>query len=120
MFRVILYLIANILVVLGLSWLLPGFDVSSPWAAGVFLLILAILHATVIPILKILTFPVNFLSLGLFSLLINLAAVWFVASNIQGISLIGSSGEQFITIIFVSIGLSVGKALIDGVLGDGK
>jgi len=116
MIRTVLYLIANILAVLGLSWLLPGFEVSSVWAAAIFLLILTVLHHTIIPVLKVLTLPVNFLSLGFFSLLINLLSVWFVASNIQGVSLIGDFSAQFLNVILVSIGLSLGKGVIDKVI----
>jgi putative membrane protein len=120
MFRVLLYLIANILIVLGLSNLLPGFEVSGVWAAAVFFFALTVLHWTIIPILKILTFPINFLSLGLLGLLINLGAVWLVATNIQGIALIGDATDKFITVILVSLGLSIGKAIIDHILRGGK
>ena len=120
MFRILLYLIANILIILGLSWLLPGFEVGGVWTAIVFLFALTVLHWTVIPILKILTFPVNFLTLGLVSLLINLAAVWLVATNIQGIELTGDFTDKFITVVLVSIGLSVGKGLIDQFLRGGN
>ena len=118
MTRIILYLIANILIVLGLSQLLPNFEVSSAWAAGVFLLVLAVLHFTIIPVLKILTLPINFLSLGLVGFLINLLSIWFVASNIQGIQLTGGFSTQFITLILISIGLSLGKGVIDKILGN--
>ena len=120
MFRILLYLVANISVVLGLSWLLPGFEVSGIWAALVFLFALTVLHWTVIPILKILTFPVNFLSLGLLGLLINLLAVWVVCTNIQGIELTGDFTSKFITVILISLGLSIGKGLIDQILRGGR
>lgn len=120
MIHTLLYLIANVLVVLGLSWLLPGFEVNSFWAAAVFLLVLSILHWTIIPVLKILTFPVNFISLGLLGLVINLLAVWFVASNIKEITLIGDFTSQLFTVILVSIGLSLGKAVVDSILGGGN
>lgn len=101
-----------------LSWLLPNFEVSSAWSAAVFLLILTILNLTIIPVLKFLTFPINFLSLGLVGLIINLLAVWFVASNIQGIALTGDFSDKLFSVILVSIGLSIGKGVIDQLLND--
>lgn len=111
MFKAIIYFVINVFVVLILAWLIPGFEVTGFWAAAVFLFILSLLQWTIVPVLKILTFPINFLSLGLIGLLINLAAIWFVANNIQGIGITGST--PFLTLILVALGLSIGKSAAD-------
>jgi putative membrane protein len=53
------------------TYLVPGFRVESIWSALVLVLILGLLNLLVKPVLILLTLPINFLTLGLFTLLIN-------------------------------------------------
>ena len=54
-------------------WIVPGTEaVGGSWAAPIFTaLVLGILNATVKPVLKVLSFPVTVLTLGIFSLVVN-------------------------------------------------
>ncbi len=65
------------------AYLLPGVSVDGFFAAFLAALILALLNATVRPILVILTIPITFLTLGLFLLVINslmiLMVDWFLS-----------------------------------------
>jgi len=72
------------LALLGVSYFLPGFSVSGFWSALAVAFILGLLNILVRPILLILTFPITLLTLGLFSLVINGALLWFVASFVEG------------------------------------
>jgi len=54
------------------AYLLPGFEVEAFWpAAIVAALILGVANAILKPILVILTLPINILTLGLFTFIIN-------------------------------------------------
>lgn len=75
--------------------------------------ILALLNATLGRILKFLTFPLNCLTLGLFSLVIN-AGMLMVAANLGwGFHLEGETGERFFAAFVGSLLIS----FINGILG---
>jgi putative membrane protein len=71
------------------SFLIGGLEVSNFYIALIVVVILGLINALVRPILIILTLPVNILSLGLFTFVINALLVWFVSSFIQGFALAG-------------------------------
>lgn len=76
------------LALLGVAWLLPGVTVnpeSAIWAG----LALGLVNALLRPILKILTLPINILTLGLFGLVINGFLFWLVSSWVPGFSIAG-------------------------------
>jgi putative membrane protein len=66
---------------------IPGISINSeqPFVAAlVFALILGVLNAFLRPILLLLTLPLNLLTLGLFTLVVN-AIVFWLASQIGGV-----------------------------------
>lgn len=117
MFKALLFFILNVLVILGLSAILPNFEVSNFTAAAIFLIILTFLNWLIGPILKTLSLPINLLTFGLASWFINVLLVWFTTLFVEGIVLSGSGISKFITLVLVSIGLSIGHSLIEDFLG---
>jgi putative membrane protein len=97
-----------------LSGLLPNFEIKSLSTAALFVLLLTLLNWTVVPVIKFFTFPINWITLGLFFSLLNILVIWFVASNLQGagVELLGSGFEKFFTSIIISISLSVVQMVI--------
>ncbi|PKK38787.1 hypothetical protein ABB02_01920 [Clostridiaceae bacterium JG1575] len=65
-------------------------------------LVLGILNATIKPILKFLSFPINILTLGLFSLVINGAMVSLMAKFMPGVR-VSSFGSAILVAIILSI-----------------
>lgn len=53
------------------AWLLPGVNVTPWWAALLVAVILGLINALIRPVVKFFTLPLNVLTLGLFSLVIN-------------------------------------------------
>lgn len=60
------------------AYLLPGVEVSSFWSAIIAAVLIALANATIGTILRILTFPINFLTLGLVSFIITVLMVLLV------------------------------------------
>lgn len=60
------------------SYLLPGVEVSSFWSSIIAAVLIALANATIGTILRILTFPINFLTLGLISFIITVLMVLLV------------------------------------------
>ena len=52
-------------------------------------LVLGVLNITIKPILIILTLPLNILTLGLFTLVINAALLWLIATFVAGFTIDG-------------------------------
>jgi len=76
--------LANAGVLLLMAYYLPGIFVSGWYAALITALVLGLVNAVIKPVLVILTLPVNLITLGLFTLVINALLFWFVSTFIQG------------------------------------
>jgi putative membrane protein len=78
----------SLVVFYGLPYVVPGISVDGGRAAIIAAVVFAFINFAIKPILKIVTLPLNFLSFGLFGLLINVLLFWFVASIIDGFTVI--------------------------------
>lgn len=72
------------LAIFAIPYFVAGVTVSSILTAVIVAACLVFLSLVVKPILTLLTLPLNILTLGLFSIVINGAFFWFVAQIIQG------------------------------------
>lgn len=81
---ILLKWLINALALYVTSYLVKGIEVSSAWALLLAAALLGILNAVIRPILIILTLPINILTLGLFTLIINGMMLWMVAFFIKG------------------------------------
>jgi putative membrane protein len=71
------------------AYFVPGIEVSGLYIALVAALILGLLNLVVRPIVLLLTLPINIITLGLFTFVINAFMFWFAASFIEGFSVTG-------------------------------
>jgi len=85
----ILRLIINALIIIGITYLIPGISVSSFYTALLVAIILGLVNAIIRPIIILLTLPVNILSLGLFTLIINASLFWLVSTIVKGFAVDG-------------------------------
>lgn len=107
--------IINALAVILVAYLVPGISVSSFWSALVVALVLGLLNAVLRPLLILLTLPLNILTLGLFTFVINGIILYFVSSIVKGFSVDG-----LWTAIIGSIVLSLIQWALNSVLGRSK
>lgn len=92
--KLIFRLLLNALFLLMASYVINGVEVNSFYAAIITAIFLGLINALIRPILIVLTLPINVLTLGLFTLVINGLLVLFVASFVKGfLSLV--FGQQF-------------------------
>jgi putative membrane protein len=115
MLRILLHFLINVLIIMGLAAILPGFAVSGFAPAAIFIIILTVLNWTILPIIKILTLPLTLLTLGLFNVILNLAVVIAVANSVNGVSLAGSTLERLFIAAVISIALAIGNGLANNV-----
>lgn len=84
------------------SYLIPGVVVAGFWAALWLALLLGILNVLLKPLLILITLPINILTLGLFTFVINALLVLLASSVIKGFAVSG-----FWTAMLFSIVLSL-------------
>jgi len=75
--------------ILAASYMLQGISVTSFWSALAAAAILGVLNVVLRPIILILTLPVNILTLGLFTFVINAALLMMVSGLIPGFDVRG-------------------------------
>jgi putative membrane protein len=82
--------------------LVPGFHVSGPFAALIAALVIGFVNATIGLFLKIVTFPLTILTLGIFWLVINAAMIELASTIVKGFR-VDSFGAAFIGAIVLSL-----------------
>ena len=88
--------------------LLPSVTVLSTWTAIWLAVFLAVINVVLKPILILLTLPINILSLGLFTFVINAFLILFASTVIKGFEVDG-----FLSALLFSILLSVFSYLLN-------
>src|SRR5690349_15591088 len=95
-------------------------DVSSAGQVGKLFIgvaLWALLNATLGNILRLLTIPLNCLTFGLVSLVINACMLWIVASQNFGFTIEGEWASQFMAAVIGSILISAISGLLESFLG---
>lgn len=67
---------------------------------------------TIVPIIKFFAFPVNFITLGLFNTLLNLAVIGFTSNLIDGVNISGDRFNSLLVLVIIAVSLSVGHSLV--------
>lgn len=88
MFLIIKWL-GSALAVMIASYILPGVKLDSFWSALWVALFLGLVNMFIKPLLILLTLPINILTLGLFTFVINAILILLASSVIKGFSVSG-------------------------------
>ncbi len=80
---------------------------------AIFALVLGLLNAFVRPVLGLLTFPLTIITLGLFSLVLNLLMFWLATRLVPGTPI----PTDLVGLIVASILVSIVSSLISRILG---
>lgn len=89
MLALLLHWVLSALALLLVARLVPGFSITGFGAALVAVVAIALINATLGMILKILTFPLTIVTLGIFWLIINAAMLKLAASFVPGFAING-------------------------------
>lgn len=87
---------------LAAAWLVPGIQVRGLLPALVAGALIGLLNATLGLVLKVLTFPLTVVTLGLFLLVVNALMFWLAAAIVPGFSVRGF-GAAFLGALFMSL-----------------
>lgn len=99
--------------IMAAAYLLPGIEVSGFFSAFFAAAILGILNALLRPLLLLLTLPLNILTLGLFTFVINALMLMMVSGVISGFHIAG-----FWSAVFGSLIIGVISWLLTSMIND--
>lgn len=100
-----------------LAWFLPNISYSDWLTLIIFSIVLTLINLVLRPILKILTLPINIITLGLFSGLINIGLLWLALYLVPGFTiapmiLFDIPLGQFMTLVVISFLLGLTQAFM--------
>ena len=87
--KIILKILVTVFALLLVANYVPGIEVVSFYTALIVAVLLGVINLIVKPILFILTLPINIITFGLFTFVINALLFWFVATFVDGFSVDG-------------------------------
>ncbi|TCC97553.1 phage holin family protein [Pedobacter hiemivivus] len=96
-------LLTGLAVFIGARYLVPGVTVDGFGTAVIAALLIALANATIGFILRVLTFPVNFLTLGLISFIISVLMILLVSNVMSGFHASGFWAAAFLAIVVAII-----------------
>lgn len=94
------------------SYLVPGVRIDGFGTAIIAAVLIALANATIGFVLRLLTFPINFLTLGLMSFIITVLMILLVANMMKGFYISGFFAAAFLAIVVAII-----KALFGTIAG---
>lgn len=100
--KILLHWLILTLAVIASQYVVPGIKVSTFVTAVVVAAILAFINMIIKPIVGILTLPINILTLGLFSLILNALFFWSIAYVVAGFS-VANFQAAFLGSVIISI-----------------
>jgi putative membrane protein len=102
----LLYFVVIAAAMLGLSRILPGFQVDG-WLPAIFAaVVLAVVNVIVKPILFVLTLPFTIVTLGLFLFVINALCLWLTALIVPGFRVHGFGTALIASLILAAVGMA--------------
>jgi putative membrane protein len=90
-----------------ISHFLPGFHVHGLEPALIAALVIGLLNATLGFVLKVITFPITILTLGLFLLVINAAMILLAARLVNGFHVTGWIPALWAALILALLGMAM-------------
>ncbi len=96
------------LIIMFAGWIIPGIEIDNFTAAMIAAVVIALINTFIKPVLILLTLPINILTLGIFTLVINALLFMFAAYLVPGIEISGFWSALFgsLLISIFSIGLA--------------
>ncbi len=104
--------IINALALLALPYLFSSIQVKSATAALIAAAALGLINALIRPILIVLTLPINIVTLGLFTFVINALLFWLVAHFVSGFEVSGFWPAFWGAIVFSLISWAASSLLL--------
>ncbi|MEJ2347945.1 MAG: phage holin family protein [Patescibacteria group bacterium] len=100
--KLIVRLGINVIALLVVEYLVPGFVLANYTAAIVAAIVIGVVNTFIRPILQLIALPISVLTFGISAFLINVALLWLTAMFVPGFEI-----ASFVTAIIASVVLSL-------------
>ncbi len=90
----------NAVAVMATAYIVPGIHVANFWSALIAALVIGIINTIIRPILLILTLPINIITLGIFTFVINGLMFWLASSIVKGFDVANFTAAFLGAIVF--------------------
>lgn len=111
--RIIVSILLNALALITTAYIVPGVSVDSFQTAILAAIILGLLNTFIRPILLVLTLPLNVLTLGLFTFVVNAIVLWMVTLVVKGLQI-----ESMMITLLAAVVLTVVSTALSMLLRD--
>jgi putative membrane protein len=111
--KIIIHWVILTLAVLATPFIVSGIHVDGLLTAIAVAAILGFINTVIKPVVTILTLPINIITLGLFSVILNGLFFWFVASIVSGFTI-----DSFISAIWGAFVISILNWILNKAFGD--
>ena len=112
MFKILWHWIANIVIIYFLASIFPEFKISDIFQVAIFTIVLSLLNWLVVPLVRLISFPVTFITFGLFNIVITLTTVLVALNLTKGVTISEAGFAYFILLAILTVSLSLGNTLI--------
>ena len=103
MMQLLARLFLNALAVIAVTYLVPGVTISDFPHAFLAAVVIGLINALIRPILLILSLPINILTLGLFTFVINALMFWLASSIVPGFHVSGFAAAFWGGLVFWAV-----------------
>ena len=111
--QLLVALVLNAVALIATTYIVPGFKVDSFTTAVLAAIVLGVVNTFVKPALSFVTAPINIVTLGLFTFVINAVVLFIVSAVVPGLMIDG-----LVAAILAAVVLSVVSTVLSAVLGD--
>ena len=87
--RAVLHLVVSAFALVITAYLIPGINVDSFVTALIAAFVLGVVNAVIKPVFTLLTIPINIITLGLFTFIINAIMLWITTLIVPGFEISG-------------------------------
>ena len=102
MLKMIIKWVVFALMIMLVGWLTPGLTIANFLTAMIAVVVIALINAFIKPVILMLTLPLNLVTLGLFTIVINALLFMFTAYIVPGVEV-----EGFLSALIGSVLLSL-------------
>ena len=109
--KIIINWLINTVAVTIAAYVMPGVRLDGFWAAFFTAVVLGLVNAVIKPIFVILTLPINILTLGLFTLVINALMILLVGKIVPGFEVFGFWRAMLFSVILTVVNAILNSAV---------
>lgn len=97
------------------SYIVPGFQIADFMTALLAAVVIGLMNVFIRPILILITLPINLLTLGLFTFVVNAGVLWLASLVVPGMHV-----ENFLSVLLAAVVISIVSTILSTLAKDLK